>query len=215
MQTLAEPSNDESSAALRGGVQLRRCLATGETRSKAELLRFVVAPDRSLVLDLGGRLPGRGMWLSPRRDVLEKACARNLFAKAAKAAVRVEPGFAARVEDQVRARCLELLGLARRAGQAVAGFEKVKARLSSGQAAVLLQARDGAQDGRSRLALLGSAAVGGLRRFDLFETAELGQVFGRTTAVHVAVAPGGLAERIIVHCEFLAGVSGAGNGPDT
>ncbi|HET7594605.1 MAG TPA: DUF448 domain-containing protein, partial [Stellaceae bacterium] len=57
---------------------LRRCLVTGESRAKAELLRFVVAPDGKLVPDMAGRLPGRGLWLTARRDIVAAAVAKRL-----------------------------------------------------------------------------------------------------------------------------------------
>ena len=107
----------------------RRCIASGEVRPKDELLRFVVGPDGAVVPDPAGRLPGRGLWLSPRRDMLEKACVRNLFAKAARAAVRLPDDLPACTEAALRRRFLELLGLANRAGQMIAGFQKVKDRL--------------------------------------------------------------------------------------
>ena len=193
----------------------RRCIASGLSRPRDELLRFVVAPDRSIVLDLAGKLPGRGLWCSPQRDMLEKARARNLFAKAARAAVRVEDDLVSRVEGLLRSRSLELLGLARRAGQAVAGFEKVRSRLSGGQVALLIQARDAAEDGRARLAALGRGVSVELRQIELFDAAELGGVFGRSAAVHVAVAPGGLAERIASQCSHLAGIAGVNDRPMT
>ena len=64
---------------------LRRCIASGALRPKAELIRFVAGPDGTVVPDLAERLPGRGLWLSPQREEFDRACKRNLFAKAAKA----------------------------------------------------------------------------------------------------------------------------------
>ena len=49
---------------------LRRCLASGAVRPRAQLLRFVIGPDGVLVFDLAGKLPGRGLWLAPERDLL-------------------------------------------------------------------------------------------------------------------------------------------------
>ena len=193
----------------------RKCLASGVVRPREDLLRFVVAPDQTVVLDLSGRLPGRGLWLSPQRDMLEKACARNLFAKSAKRSVRVQADLVSRVEGLLRERCLELLGLARRAGQAVAGFEKARAQLSSGRAALLIQARDAAEDGRARLSALGRGVSRELKLVEQFDADELGRVFGRSTVVHVAVAPGGLAERIVANCRHLAGITGSGDRPNT
>ncbi|MBX9875204.1 MAG: DUF448 domain-containing protein, partial [Beijerinckiaceae bacterium] len=68
------------------------------------MLRFVLGPDRIVVPDLEGRLPGRGMWLSARADVLEGAVRRGAFARAARGAVHVPPDLRARIEDGLRRR---------------------------------------------------------------------------------------------------------------
>jgi ribosomal protein L7Ae-like RNA K-turn-binding protein len=52
----------------------------------------------------------------------------------------------------MNSRCLDLIGLARRSGAAVAGFEKVRAALAAGDVALLVAASDGADDGREKLA---------------------------------------------------------------
>ena len=55
---------------------LRRCIVTRERLPKERMIRFVVAPDNVLIPDLAATLPGRGMWLSARADVLETARAQ-------------------------------------------------------------------------------------------------------------------------------------------
>jgi predicted RNA-binding protein YlxR (DUF448 family) len=179
----------------------RRCIATGTIRPKAELLRFVVGPERNLVPDLAGRLPGRGLWLTARRDIVETAVAKRLFARAARTPVLVEPGLADRVERLLAQRCCEFLGLARRAGQAVAGFGKVETALRAGQVAVLLAAADGAADGRGKLKALAS----GKPLVDCLVGAEIGAAFGREHAVHAALMPGRLAEAFAAEAARLAG----------
>ena len=95
----------------------RRCIASGEVRDRARLLRFVIGPDGTVVPDIDERLPGRGLWLTPRRDIVATAAAKGLFAKAARRRVVLPSDLAGEVEQLLRARCLALLGLARRAGQ--------------------------------------------------------------------------------------------------
>ncbi len=58
------------------------------------MIRFVIGPGRVLVPDLSASLPGRGMWLSARADVLERARARGIFAKAARGPVAVPADLA-------------------------------------------------------------------------------------------------------------------------
>jgi len=168
------------------------------------MIRFVLGPDRVLVADLQGRLPGRGMWLSARGDVLERAGARGAFAKAARGPVHVPPDLRATVEDGLRRRVRDHIGFARRAGQAVCGFQKAQEWLRDGRAALLVQAADGSPGERARL--LGGRAVPVVTPLD---AAALGAIFGRDHAVHAAVAPGRLAAAIAVEAGRLAGIAAA------
>src|SRR5262249_25133213 len=103
----------------------RRCICTGESGDRPFLLRFVIGPDDELVPDVAARLPRRGLWWPPRRDIVERAVAKRLFARAARRPVTVPLGLADRIEALLAQRCRDGLGLARRAGLAVAGFTKV------------------------------------------------------------------------------------------
>jgi predicted RNA-binding protein YlxR (DUF448 family) len=175
------------------GEDLRRCLVTGDRLPREALLRFVVAPDGDVVADMDGRLPGRGLWLRSRRDMVKTACAGNLFAKASGGRATATADLAERVEERLTRRCLDLIGLARRAGQVATGFEKVRVWLRAGKAGVLLAAADGAVGGRAKLRALAS----GMAVLEAFSGAQLGAALGRESAGHVAVARGGLAERLM------------------
>lgn len=183
-----------------GGPQ-RRCIVTGTVRPKGELLRFVVSPSGEVVPDLERRLPGRGIWLSARRDVVNTALTKRLFAKAARRAVSVPEDLADRVAGLLCRRCLDAIALARRAGQALCGFEKVKAELKAGRVAVLVEARDAAEDGKCKMRALAS----GRPVVELFDAVELGAPFGRDQSVHAALLQGGLAHRLIEEAGLLAG----------
>lgn len=179
---------------------LRRCLVGG-TGPVETMIRFVLAPDGSVVPDVAGRLPGRGFWLSARRDTVKTACAKKLFAKAARAQVTVAPGLDDEVERLLVRRCLDLLGMARRAGQAVVGFEKVRTHLRIAEAGVLLAAADGAANGREKVAALAPDVP----LIGLFSAEELGTALGRGHAVHAVVAPGAIADKFLREAARLAG----------
>ena len=170
----------------------RRCIASGAVLPKEELIRFVLAPDGMVTPDLAEDLPGRGLWVRAERAALERAAGRNLFSRAARAQARLPDDLPGLVEALLRHRTLGAIGLARGAGQAVAGFEKVRGWLRQGHAVLLLAACDGAADGRDKLAAL----AGSIPVIDLFDAAELGQAFGRPHVVHAALGPGGLARRV-------------------
>jgi hypothetical protein len=165
------------------------------------LLRFVVGPDGEVVADVAARLPGRGLWLTPQRDIVERAAAKRLFGRAARRLVTVPPDLADRVEALLVRRCGDALGLARRAGGAVSGFDRVAEAVRRGQARALLFALDGAEGGRRKLGALGRE----LPAATVMYAAELGTAFGRDRAVHVAVGPGALCGRLLVDLERLAG----------
>jgi predicted RNA-binding protein YlxR (DUF448 family)/ribosomal protein L30E len=212
---VARRGNAGARASGRAAVPERRCLASGRVMPKERLLRFVVDPEGVVVPDLAERLPGRGLWLQARRDMMEKACTRNLFAKAAKRQVRVPEDLPQQVEGLARKRCLDLLGLARRAGAVAVGFEKVKSALRAGKVGLLLQAEDAAADGRRKIQALARAVGPGVPLMQFCAAAALGAAVGRESAVHVGVAPGRFAEELQREIGRLAGLRGAaaqGNG---
>lgn len=179
----------------------RRDIASRRSMICAEMVRFVVGPDQEVLPDLEGTLPGRGFWLNARADVVNKAAEKNLFAKAARAPVKVDPALATIVERLLVRRCLDLLGLAKRAGQAVFGFDRVRAELASGHGAVLLAASDGSADGRGKLAALGRRWP----RIEAFDAAEIGAAAGRGATIHAIVLPGRLADRLLTEARRLEG----------
>lgn len=193
----------------------RRCLASGLVLPKDELVRFVIGPDGTVVPDLAERLPGRGLWLQARQDMMAKACARNLFAKAAKRQVRVPENLAAQVELLALRRCLDLLGLARRAGAVAAGFEKVKAALRAGEVGLLIQAADAADDGRQKIRALARAVAPQAPLLQFCSAAELGAAVGREAAVHVSIARGRFAEELLREARRLAGLRGVAQTNET
>lgn len=191
----------------------RRCLVTGEVRPRDGLLRFVVGPDDLVVPDLDNRLPGRGLWLIGRRDIVAQACEKRAFARGARRAVTPMTGpqdesLEVFVEAELERRAVNALTLARKAGAYVSGFEKVRSALSELAAgeekkadlretghAVLLCARDAGSDGRQKVAQL-AAHVKDVVRIDAFDAATLGQVSGRDRTVHALVLPGGAARQV-------------------
>ena len=82
----------------------RTCIVTGNTGPTDAMVRFVVGPDGSVVPDILGKLPGRGMWVAAQRDVVERA-GKGAFSRSAKAQVTVPDGLAVvkvKGTDQVR-----------------------------------------------------------------------------------------------------------------
>jgi predicted RNA-binding protein YlxR (DUF448 family) len=187
----------------------RRCIVTGERAPKAGLIRFVIGPDGTVVPDILARLPGRGIYVSANRAALDKAAKKGLFARAARAPVTVPPDLPAIVEAGLVRRVTDLIALARKAGQAVSGREKVLDWLARGEAAILLQASDGSPREAARL----RPPEGEGTRIACLTAGELGLSFGRDRAIHGALAAGGLTDRIVQEAARLAGLRGSAGGP--
>ncbi|MBD3785454.1 MAG: RNA-binding protein [Sphingomonadales bacterium] len=179
----------------------RRCIVTGDVQPKAGLVRFVLGPDGLIYPDLAEKLPGRGIWVTADRAAIEKAAAKGLFARAAKAPAKAPENLADLVEQGLAHRVIELISLVRKSGKAVIGFEKVKGWLSEGRVKVLFQASDGSERGKGKL-----WTPEGARWFGCLTSSELGLAFGRDHAIHGALAAGGLTPRVIQEAARLAGL---------
>jgi predicted RNA-binding protein YlxR (DUF448 family) len=179
----------------------RRCIVTGEVQPKQGLIRFVLSPEGVVTPDILGKLPGRGMYVTADRATLDKA-SKGQFARAAKAPVTVPEGLADEVERQQARRVVDLIAMARKAGLAVCGFEKVKGWLSGGEnVRVLLQAEDGSARGKAKL-----WTPEGARYFGCLTALELGFAFGRQSVIHGALATGGLSDRVVEEAAKLKGL---------
>ncbi|RLJ98026.1 RNA-binding protein [Ruegeria conchae] len=192
----------------RGGVQKdrsegpeRKCIATGEIQPKYGLIRFVAGPDGQVFPDVAAKLPGRGVYVAADRAALDKAVSKKLFSRGFKAQVSAAKDLTDEVEKQVARRVIELISLARKSGDAVAGYEKVKSWLDREDAQVLIQASDGSGRGKSKLSTPHFGKYIGWLTAD-----ELGAAFGRQTVIHAAMASGGLAKRVVEEAQRLRGL---------
>jgi predicted RNA-binding protein YlxR (DUF448 family) len=183
----------------------RRDLVSREVRDEAGLIRFVVGPGDTVVPDLARKLPGRGLWVAADRASVETAARKGLFARAAKAKVRAAPDLADQVQALMEKRLLAALGLARRAGDLTSGFEKVSAAITGGKAAWLIEASDGAPDGRRKILSLARRQPRPPGLFAVFSTAELGLALGLENVIHTAFLAGRGAGQWTSEVQRLAG----------
>jgi hypothetical protein len=191
-----------------GGARLRerRCIVTKEVLPESRLVRFVIGPQNETVADLAAKLPGRGIWVSAKRSVLERAIAKNLFAKAARASVHVPPDLPAKVESLLLKRIQDHLGLSRRSGALVFGFDNVMRALESRRKpAALVEARDGSEDGRRKISAATRAKGLQPKVIGLLDSDELSMALGRENVIHAALFPGPLADRLVLDAERLEG----------
>lgn len=183
----------------------RRDLVTHQVMDESRLVRFVAGPDGAVVPDLARRLPGRGLWVAADRASVEAAVKKNLFSRAAKAPLKPAADLAELVATLLARRCLDQLGLARREGVLISGFEKAAAAIRSGKAAWLIEAADGSADGRGKLLALLKHQTPPPKVCGLFGAQDLSLALGLENAIHGVLLAGGRADRFTVEVERLAG----------
>lgn len=184
----------------------RRCIVSGESAPESQLIRFGLAPDGAVTPDVAAKLPGRGAWVRASRASVETAARKGLFARAFKAKAEAGADLAARTEALLARRCLDQLGLALRAGALAVGATQVDQAIRARKAQLLIEAEDGAEEGREKLmslhiGLWGAppAAIG------CFNAAELGVALGRERVIHASLLQERLALAWAVEIGRLAG----------
>ncbi len=187
---------------IKSGAPERRCIASGESGPTAMMIRFVVGPDAQVVPDVAGKLPGRGMWISADRAAIEKVVKKGLFSRAAKTRVKVADDLADQVEKLLRQRLTNNVAMARKAGIAICGLEKVKTALETGKAKLLLQASNGSERAKREL----RPPNGEETRIQCLNSDELGLAFGRDNVIHAAIMPGGISKRVLLEANRLIGL---------
>ncbi|HVW73592.1 MAG TPA: RNA-binding protein [Rhizomicrobium sp.] len=198
------------------GSRERRDIVSGEVMPENRLLRFVADPDGKVVPDVAAKLPGRGLWVAATRAAVRTAVEKKLFSRAAKAPVSADADLGARAEKALVTRMLGDLGIARRSGAAVLGFDNVLRQLEGPRPPkVLIEAFDGSPDGKRKLYAATHRLALDCVVIETLTSAELGLALGRENVIHAAVQPGGLADRLMFDAERLSGFRSRSESPRT
>jgi len=177
-----------------------------KSRPRTDLIRFVVGPDSTLTPDLAENLPGRGLWILASRAVVETCGLEKVVSRAARRKLAIPDRLADRLEGLLLTRCQNLLGLARRSRAAARGFSAARDAVMTGNAALLLIARDSA--GRDGWELARRAQGRSVRISRVLDAKEIGAALGRERQVYVAIDPGPLADRLDRDLHRLSGFRG-------
>ena len=185
----------------------RTCIATRISGPPSDLVRFALSPDGIVTPDLGSELPGRGAWVSATRDAIVKAAGTNQFSRAFKTTAALPDrldaeAFADYLAGLIEKRALSAIGLARKAGEVVTGFDQVSRSLKDSEIAVLITAADAAEDGAAklqRLARTGYAVRG-------FSVDTLSGALGRDGVRHLGLKNGAGAKRFLSEAKRLASI---------
>jgi predicted RNA-binding protein YlxR (DUF448 family) len=194
-----------AAATLAEAARERRDLVTGEVMDEDRLVRFVAGPDGVVVPDVARKLPGRGMWVAADRLSVETAAKKGLFSRAAKAKLAAPADLGDQVADLLQRRLLAGLGLARKSGELLLGFEKVAGAIRAGKVSVLVEASDGAPDGRGKMLGVARKSQPPVLVIGLYRSDELGLALGAENVVHSACLAGRTADRWTFDARRLSG----------
>jgi len=176
-------------------IPARLCVATSEVKPIADMIRFVIGPERIVVPDIKRKLPGRGVWVTARQSVLADAVRRNVFRRGFKADVEVSQNLPDLVDQLLERSVLDALAMARKAGAVIAGFAKIESAIESQEIVALLQARDASGDGHRKIISALKRRFGDdherIVMMSGFASAQLSLALARSNVVHAVL----LAER--------------------
>ncbi|MDD7909684.1 MULTISPECIES: RNA-binding protein [Pseudovibrio] len=195
----------------------RSCAVTRDVLPVDDLLRFVLAPDNTVVVDVKGTLPGRGVWVTATREKVEEAIKKRVFARGFKEQVTAEEGLADQVEKVLEQKALGALSISRKAGELVTGFTKTESALRSGGVLALLHATDASDDGVKKLAAIAASmnTNGGTRAvLRLFTSAQMNLALGRDNVIHAALLAGQAGRNCLNQAQRLARFRGTSNQSD-
>ena len=172
----------------------RLCIVSGEHLPASDLIRFVVSPSGEVTPDLQLELPGRGVWVAARHGAVSRAVTERRFPKAFRQDCTAPPDLADRIRSLIRAKARQYLALANKARLVVSGYEKTGAALAEARVRVLVEASDGAEDGRRKLRV---QCLGECEIVTVLDSHELSLALGRANVIHAALAGGSLAEKFL------------------
>ncbi len=169
----------------------RMCVATRKSKPVEDLIRIVLSPENVLVPDFKSKLPGRGAWVCSKRKVVEQAVAKGAFKRAFKTSIADGGNLTELIAKLLKQDAISRVSLAKKAGVLVSGAAKVERQIAKRKVAVLIQAQDGAADGKRKIegslkSQYGEAAKT-IPIVSFFTTEELSLALGLENVIHAAV----------------------------
>jgi predicted RNA-binding protein YlxR (DUF448 family) len=177
----------------------RLCIATRKAQPVTAMIRFA-APGGAVVPDLQRRLPGRGVWVTARRALVEEAARRGAFARGLKAKVKTPADLPDAIEELLERSALEALSRAAKAG--LVALAEARVAHADGQIVALLRPRGGTAD----RGIEPSEEQGHGDRVKIVETftaTQLGLALGCPNVVNAALVTGRASEIFLERWRIL------------
>ncbi len=175
----------------------RTCVGCRVSQAQASLVRYVLSPQQQLLVDYRQKLPGRGVYTCCDIDCVVKAVERKQLQRGLKVPqleVDSDQIVMAIIETLLQ-RIENLLGMARKSGQAVSGSQAVLngIRRNEGFAFVLLS--DDVSTGIATK-VLSAAENRRIEVFQMFSKGRIGEILGKGERSVAALQAGKLANAI-------------------
>ena len=164
-------------------LETRKCILTGKIKPKDELLRFTVLKNGDFLPDFNKKLGGKGVYISNSKSLISGHKKDVKIGKLLHKPVNTNPEIPELVEKILAAKGLETLNLARKSGNLVLGFDKIKEQILKDKVAFVIEAVDAGADGTKKM----SELCRDLEQFRIYDSATLDRAFNRETVVYLAV----------------------------
>ncbi len=112
-------------------VPVRSCSVCRVRSDKKDLIRLVKSPEGKIFIDVAKKLPGRGVYICPDPECLEKAKKTGILERVLKA--EIDESFWLELEENIKnagenknLKIKSVLGLARKAGELLIGSERIE-----------------------------------------------------------------------------------------
>ena len=195
----------------------RKCIVTGDIRECSALIRFAVSPEGDLAPDLQRKLGGRGVWVTGTHAHVERACEKGAFDRAFRTKVTLPEDLPGLIERLLLKSALDALAMARKAGKIITGQTKLNYAVRAGKIGLIVEASDGAEDGRRKIhsALHATGLSDEVAMIGLFTSSQMSLALGQSNVVHAGVPTGGLSGAIIDKSGRLLHYRGADQAAET
>lgn len=188
------PKTTLATAQKQNKISQRRCIVTKDSAEKSVLIRFVLSPDNIVTPDLDEELPGRGVWVSAERALIQQAIDQKLFHKAFKVNVTVPDALVDLIASMLNKRTLNMLNFARRAGDAIIGFDKVQSACRKLSIPVYITSSAEDADARRKIQNL---LPKGAEIITIWDTDSLSTNFGTENTNHVVLKQSGITNKFL------------------
>ena len=171
----------------------RNCFVTNIEFKKKKLLRFVIGPNNDIIFDDSGKLRGHSFWLTPNKEIINKAVQQKLFEKEANHNIKIRSDLFNHVKQTIKKRCLNYISLANKAGLVNIGLQKLKIKKISKNIRLLLLSTPYSKSTRSAL----NKIYENIEIFELFASKELSQSLGKDSITTLGITKSKLSDKLI------------------